>query len=259
MNDEFDMPDMDGLTRQMEEALNDAKEAMADLPAEMGEMGSLVGALAGLTGGLPEQMAELSGALGGFEEQHQANVQAMAGEADWSLVARIEVGEKLEVVVKAGFDLEQVIAARESTQGAEFESVVAGVLGESAGEMDEGMMNQVIGQLKKGRSMAVVNGVEVVACRIAGAPRNAVETLQLSPEGHIPLVMDKDGLGFEFAPLLTIRNRWERAQIPTFVPMGEEVVVPLDHFERREAFRMEFEPQEQEEEMRVALSFEPLG
>jgi hypothetical protein len=113
--------------------------------------------------------------------------------------------------------------------------------------------------LKKGRSIAAVEDVKVVACRIQGAPGDAAENLQLSPEGNIPLVLDEGGLGFEFAPLLTIRNRWEKADIPTFTPMGEETVVPLEHFESGEAFRLEFEPAGQEEELTVTLSFQPLG
>ncbi len=71
------------------------------------------------------------------------------------------------------------------------------------------------------------------------------------------MMMDEDGLGFEFAPLLTIRNKWENADIPTFSPMGEEIVVQLDHFERGEAFSLEFELTGQEDEMTVELSFWP--
>ncbi|NOR83230.1 MAG: hypothetical protein GQ526_07020 [Ardenticatenales bacterium] len=121
-------------------------------------------------------------------------------------------------------------------------------------------MDQIMGQLKeKGRSMALVEGVQVLACRIQGAPGDAAKTLRLSPEANIPLVMDNNGLGFEFAPLLTIRNRWENADIPTFSPMGEEIVVQLGNFESGEAFRIRFEPAGQEEEMTVELTFRPLG
>lgn len=99
--------------------------------------------------------------------------------------------------------------------------------------------------------------VEVLACRIQGAPGDARETLQLSPEGNIPLAMGEEGIGFEFAPLLTIRNRWERADIPTFSPMGREITVPLEQFESRE-FEMRFEPQGQEDPIVVKLSFQAL-
>ena len=113
-------------------------------------------------------------------------------------------------------------------------------------------------QLKKGRGIAVVESIEILECRIQGAPGNAAATLQLSPEANIPLPMDENGIGFEFAPLLTIRNRWERANIPTFSPMGQEIVVPLAHLESGEAFTCEFAPAGQEDEMTVALSFQPL-
>ncbi len=258
MNDEFDMPDMDELAHQMEEAMDEAKKAMAGLPGQMAEMENVIGSLSSLMGGLPAQMEELGTAMAGFEEQHEANVESMAGEPNWSMEASVEVGKKLHVIIRAEFDLGQVIEAWRSTQRADFDSVVSGVVTEAAGEVDDGVLDQIMGQLKKGRSLAVVEGIEVVSCRIQGAPGDAVETLQLSPEGNIPLVLNKGGLGFEFAPVLTIRNRWERADIPTFVPMGEEIVVPVSRFEGGEGFRMEFAPGGQEEPMRVVLRFEPL-
>ncbi len=252
--DKFDLPDMEELARQMEDAMESAQKAMQDLPAQMGGMEDVMGSLSALMGGMPAQMEELSTAMTGFGEQHEANTESLAGEPDWSVKADIRVGNKLHIVVTAAFDLENIKAAWSSTQGAEFESLVAGV----AGDVEEGMMGQIMGQLKKGRSIAVVKDVEVLACRIQGAPGNAAEKLQLSPEGNIPLVMDKDGLGFEFAPLLTIRNRWENANIPTFSPMGEEIMVQMAHFESGEAFSLEFEPSGQDDEMTIVLDFCPL-
>ena len=254
----FDMPDMDEMAKQMEEAMKEAQEAMEDLSGQMGDMGNILGSLSGLLNGMPEQMEELTKGMAEFGEQHKANVESMVEEADWQVEANIRVGNKLHVIVSAEFDFEQLKAAWSSTQGAGFDSLVAGVVTESAGEMEEGVMDQILGQLKKGRSIALVKDVQVVACRIQGAPQDAAETLQLSPEGNIPLALTEDGIGFEFAPVLTIRNRWERADIPTFVPMGEEIVVPIGHFEPAEAFSIEFEPEGQEDEMRVELSFEPL-
>jgi len=258
MDNTFDIPDMDELARQMEEVMNEAQEAMAGLPGQMAGMENIMGSLSGLMDGLPAQMEGLSTAMAGFGEQHEANVESMTGEPDWSMEASIEVGKKLHVIVRAEFDLGQVIEAWSSTQRAEFETVVSGVVTEAAGEMDEGVMDQIVGQLKKGRSIAVVEGIEVVACRIQGAPGDAVETLQLSPEGNIPVKLGEGGLGFELAPVMTIQNRWERADIPTFEPMGEEIVVPMSCFEEGEGFQQEFEPSGQEEEVRVELRFEPI-
>ncbi|MBN2391776.1 MAG: hypothetical protein JXR84_13705 [Anaerolineae bacterium] len=258
MNDKFEMPDMDELAKQMEEAMKEAQEAMGGLSGQIEGMGDILGSLSGLLEGMPAQMEALNTSMAEFGEQHSANVESMVGEPDWRVEANIRVGNNLHVIVSAEFDFEQVKNAWRSTQDAGFESLVAGVVTETAGEMEEGVMDQVLGQLKKGRSIALVKDVQIVACRIQGAPRNAAETLQLSPEGNIPLVMNEDGIGFEFAPMLTIRNRWERADIPTFVPMGEEIIVPIDHFEQAESFRVEFEPQEQEDEISVELSFEPL-
>ena len=38
MDDAFDLPDMEDLARQMEEAMAEAQEAMEDLPGQLGEM-----------------------------------------------------------------------------------------------------------------------------------------------------------------------------------------------------------------------------
>jgi hypothetical protein len=255
--DTFDLPDMGELTRQMEDAMAEAQKAMQDLPAQMGELEGVMGSLSALMEGMPAQMEELSSAMAEFEEQHETNVESLAGEPDWSVEANIRVGEKLHIVVSAAFDLAKVKEAWSSTQGAGFESLVKGIVADTEGEIEPGLVGQIMGQLKKGRSVAVVEDVKVLACRIQGAPGDAAEKLQLSPEGNIPLVLDEGGLGFEFAPLLTIRNRWEKADIPTFTPTGEDIVIPLEHFESGEAFRLEFEPTGQEEKITVALSFQP--
>ncbi len=258
VKDAFDLPDMDDLTRQMEDAMSEAQKAMEDLPTEMGALGDVMGSLSALMGGMPAQMAELGGAVAGFGEQHEANIAASAGEPDWLVGAGIRVGETLHVVVRAVFDLAQVREAWQSTQDAGFESLVAGVIGDAARDFEPGLMDQITGQLQKGRSVAVVEAVDVRSCRIQGAPADATETLQLSPEANIPLVMGEEGLGFEFAPLLTIRNRWEHAAIPSFVPTGAEIVVPLTCFDDGVAFMREFEPSGQEARLRVTLGFEPL-
>ncbi len=260
--DSFDIPDMGDLARQMEDAMAEAQKAMADLPSQVEGLDDVMGSLSSLMGGLsgdtPAQMEELTGAMAGFGEQHAANVTSLAGEPDWSVVAEIRVGNKLHIRVDAAFDLAKVRETWASTQGAGFESLVAGVAAQSGESLDEDTLGQVMGQLKKGRSIAVVRDVKVLACQIQGAPKNATETLQLSPEGNIPLVMDEGRLGFEFAPLLTIRNQWENASIPTFTPMGEEIMVPLAHFESGEAFQLEFEPAGQDDALTVTLSFQIL-
>lgn len=259
MNDAFELPDMEDLARQMQDALAEAQNAMEDLPGQLGGLEDVMGSLSGLMEGMPGQMEELAGALAGFGEQHQANTAALAGEPDWSLEATIRAGQTLHLVVSAVFDLGKVGEAWSSTQGAGFDSLVGEAVAGAAGGMDAGLMGQVMGQLKKGRGLALVEDVEVLACRIPGAPADAAQQLQLSPEGNIPLVLDAAGIGFEFAPMLTIRNRWERADIPTFSPMGGEIVVPLAHFEEGQPFELAFEPAGQDEQVTVVLSFRPLG
>ena len=218
-----------------------------------------MGSLAGLMGGMPAQMGELGAALEGFGEQHQANAASLAGDPDWALEAEIRVGKKLHVAVSAALDLVKVQQAWQSTQGEGFEALVAGVAAESGAEIEAGEMGLVMEQLKKGRSTAIIKDVKVLACRIPGAPGDAADKLQLSPEGNIPLVMGEEGLGFELAPLLTIRSRWENADLPTFTPMGEEIVVPLQRFEAGKAFSLDVEVTNQDDPLAVTLSFEPLG
>jgi hypothetical protein len=252
------MPDMEGIASQMEEAMAQAKQAMADLPGQMEGMEKAMGSLSALMGGMDGQMEELGSAMAGFGQQHAANVESLAGQPDWSVEATIRVGEKLEVIVTAAFDLQKVKEAWSSTQGAEFESLVQETVAGTGDDVDAGQMELIIGQLKKGRSVALVQSVDVVSCRIQGAPPNAAAELQLSPEGNIPLAMGEGGLAFELAPVLTIRNRWENAEVPTFTPMAEELVVPLSDFDSAKGFSRQFEVSGQEEQIGVELAFNPL-
>lgn len=256
-SDSFEMPDMDDLARQMQEAMDEAQQAMEDLP---GQMDSVLGGLSALMGDLPTQMQDLNAAMSGFGEMHKANAQALIGEPDWNLEATIKVGEILHLVVVAAFDLEKVVQTWESTQGDGLESLLSGLMGSMGGDdMEAGTMDQVMGQLEKGRGMAAIQRVDVLACHIAGSPANASETLQLSPEANIPLVLHEGSLGFEFAPMLTIRNKWEHATIPVFSPMGEDVVVDLARFDRQEPFSVRLAPQGQEHKVSIELSLTPIA
>jgi hypothetical protein len=255
--DALEMPDMSELAEQMEDAMAEAQRAMEELPMQLEGMEEVLGSLSALMGGMPTQMEELGAAVADVEGEQEVRVESLAGDPDWLVEARIQVGEKLDLIVRGRFDLGSIKEAWSSTQGESFEALVAGVIEEEGVEIEEGQMDQIVGQLKRGRSIAVVEEVKVLACRIQGAPGDARETLQLSPEGNIPLAMGEEGIGFEFAPLLTIRNRWERADIPTFSPMGEEIIVPLEQFDSKE-FEMQFEPQSQEDPVVVKLSFQAL-
>jgi hypothetical protein len=56
MSDEtFEMPDMDALSRQLQDAMGEAERAMEDLP---GELADVLGELSGLMEGLPADAAE---------------------------------------------------------------------------------------------------------------------------------------------------------------------------------------------------------
>ena len=254
-----ELPDMEELARQMEDALAEAQSAMEDLPSQMGGMEGALGALSALMEGMPDQMAELSSVMAGFSGAQAAGAEALAGEPDWGLYAEIRIGNMLQIGVEAEFDLVQVLETYESSQGPGLESLVAGLVQDAAGDdFDPGLTHQVLGQIKKGRGMALVHNIDVLKCQIPGAPGDAAGTLQLSPEANIPLVVDAGGLGFEFAPMLTIRNRWERADIPVFAPMGEDVLVPLSRFEDGESFAMRFVPENQEYGVNIELRCSPL-
>jgi len=253
------LPDMEDLARQMEDALAEAQGAMEGLPTEMGQMEGALGALSALMQGMPAQMAELSSAMAGLGEAQAASAEALAGEPDWGFYADIRIGNMLHLGVEAEFDLVQAVQTFESTQGPGLESLVAGLVQDVAGDdFEPGLTEQVLGQVQKGRGMALVRNIDVIKCQIPGAPGDAASTLQLSPEANIPLVVDEGSLGFEFAPMLTIRNQWERADIPVFAPMGEEVLISLSRFEDGESFSMQFSPVSQEYKVSIELRCSPL-
>ncbi|MBN1267342.1 MAG: hypothetical protein JXA25_17760 [Anaerolineales bacterium] len=257
--DMFEMPDMDDLTRQMEEAMQQAQKAMDDLPGQLEGLEDVMGSLSGLMGDLPDQLGGLEEAISGFADQHQENMESLVGEPDWSVTTLIRVGDSLELKVDAVFDLAKAIQTWQSTQGGDLEGLVSGVMQEQTGEEPgEALLGQVVGQLQKGRGMAKVQALEVLKCSFSGAPANAAESLQLSPEANIPLVVQESGIGFEFAPMLTIKNKWENAALPSFEPMGEQVVVPLDRFEDEEPFSTAFAPSGQETDLEIRMKFAPL-
>jgi len=264
-DDAFSFPDMDDMMRQMQDAMDDAQDAMEEardamdeLPEMLGQLGGVMDSLSGVMGGLPEQLGDLTGAMDGFAGRHADNVETLIGEPDWGLSAEIRIGEMLHLNVRAVFDLEKAVQTWQSTQRGDFEAVVGAVVEENASDLEPGMMDQILGQLKQGRGMARVEEIEVLICKIAGAPSDAADRLQLSPEANIPLAVTEAGISFEFAPLLTIRNDWEHADLPVFAPMGEQVVVPLTRFDPAEAFQLPFTVSDQDAPLTLLLHFRPL-
>ena len=254
---DFELPNMDDLAKQMEEATAEVEKAMEGL-GQLGSISDVVGSLSSVTEDLPGQLNDLTGALGDFSLQHEENVESAVGEPDWAMTARIQVGEVLDVAVEASLNVAAVKQAWESTQGVGFEALVGETMADAGVEIEDGEIGQIMEQLSQGRSTAAVEHVDVLAVRMQGAPGDAQQTLQLSPEANIPLSMDERGLKVELAPLLTIKNGWENADIPTFSPMGEEIVVPFENFEADQAFDATYTLESQEEEVAVALRFQPL-
>ena len=254
----FDLPNMDDLSKLVENAMEQAESSMEDLPDQMEGLEDIMGSLSSMMEGLPGDLDSLTGAIEGFSGQHEANSVALAGDPDWTLEADIQIGTKIRVVVSAAFDLKNVMLAWNSTQNSGFESLVQGVAANAGVETDDNMMEQIMGQLQKGRSIALVKDINVLECNIQGAPGDAVKLLKFSPEGNIPLAMDENGLGFEFSPMLTIKNKWDNADLPTFTPMAEEIVVHPDQFVSVEDFNLEFKPANQDFEITLNLTFKPL-
>ena len=70
-----------------------------------------------------------------------------------------------------------------------------GVFAGAGVDLEEGDMGQILGQLKKGRSMAIIEQMNVLAYWIKDVPGDAADKLQLSLEGNIPLVCEAKYLG----------------------------------------------------------------
>jgi len=210
---------------------------MITVKFEMPDMGDLV--------------SQMNEAMEAFGEQHEENVASLAGDPDWTVNADIQVGKVLHAIVTAEFDLAKIVQAQKSTQGGDFAEAVKG----AAGDVDDATMAQIMEQLGQGRSIAVVKKIDVKECSIAGAPGDAASKVKLSPEANIPLAVKDEKLALEFAPMLTIKNDWENADIPTFEPMADEIAVPLESFDAEKAFSKKCSVSGQDPVVIVELSF----
>ena len=257
MFDMPEMPDMDDITKQLQDAMQEAQNAMDDLPEQMEGLEEVMGSLSNMMGGLPGQLGDLTSAISGFEDLHAENSAALAGDPDWDLVADIQIGEILELQVGGSFDLKMIKSAWESTQRGDFDDVVSGIVSGVDPDVDNEMMGQILGQLKQGRSIARVDYIRIIKCTIAGAPGGASSSLEFSPEANIPLAMQEKGIGFEFAPMLTIKNQWENASIPNFSPMGEKVLVNPAFFEDGSQFSKQYTFENEGQKIKVNLQFSP--
>lgn len=271
MSDEFDfeMPDMGEIFNQlsegmkgmeeamqgMEDALEDVQETMQEIP----DMAGILSAFSGLSKNLPGQMGDLEEALGGFGELHEENLNNLAGKSDWAINANIQIGKILKLNVKAVFDLQNALQTYQSTQGSQMDEAINSVLGNIADiDADSELGDMIKEELKQGRSAASVESIQVLSCTIAGAPANSAENLKLSPEAGIPIAVQEKGISFEFAPMLTIKNRWENAAIPVFVPMGEAVIVPIHKFDQAVPFKETFQIDQEKQTILISIDFQLL-
>lgn len=139
--DTFEMPDMSELAKQMEDAMAEAQRAMEELPMQLDGMENVLDSLTALMEGMPTQMQELGAAMANLEGQQEVSVESLAGDPDWLVEARIQVGQKLDLIVRGRFDLGGIKEAWSSTQGEGFEALVAGVIEEEGVEIEEGEMD----------------------------------------------------------------------------------------------------------------------
>ena len=215
---------------------------------------------------LPDAMAELHQAMQRFPEVLARSesaetpippeMESLLGEPDWRVTATVRVEEMLVVEVVADFDLRKTIQTWRYIRSGRLEAMLGG--GDEGRSRDEASMRKVLDDLQQGRGLAVVREIHVERCELPGAPETAAEEIRFTPEMNVPLLMHQNGLGFEFAPVLTIRNQWEKAIVPAFFPMGEEVVVPLSRFQSGQPFTVRVSPEGQEYDVKLALHFAPL-
>ncbi len=149
-DDLFEMPELGDLTKQIVDAMKDAQKAMDDLPNIKG-LGNIMGSLSSLVENMPDQMGDLTDAISEFGEAHEENTNFLIGEPDWGLEAEIRVGSIFHLIVLAEFDLGKLLEAWESTQGVGFADIVGDVVSDAEIDLEEGMFDQIMGQLKQGR------------------------------------------------------------------------------------------------------------
>lgn len=198
-------------------------------------------------------------ALESLAPSPEGNLELLVGKPNWAICADIRLGQVLRLALEAAFDLDKAVQTWRNLGDTDRREVVQDIVQDALGfEVDPEILGQAMGQVQKGRGLAVVKSLQVVDCRIPGVPEDVVQVLRLAPETSIPLVMHENGVGFDFAPVLAIRDHWGGAKIPTFVPTGEEIVVPMERFGRGQAFSARFTLSSQDYPLVVDLKFEPL-
>ncbi len=206
-----------------------------------------------------EVLSKTSGldvALESLAPSQEGSLEHLIGSPNWDMCADIRLGKVLRLTVEAAFDLEKVIQTWRNLSDAERREVVQDIVQDALGfEVDPEILGQAMGQVQKGRGLAIVKSLQVLHSHIPGVPESVA---QAAPETNIPLVMHENGLGFDFAPVLAIRNNWGETKIPTFVPTGEDIVIPMERFVGGRAFSARFSLSGQDYPLVVDLKFEPL-
>lgn len=265
MDDKFDfeMPEIPDLGKMFDEL----SETLEELPGlieestkasesmDMPDLGALMSGLAGLANNLPGDLSSLENAMAGFGDQHAENMESAVGEPDWEFKFKIDVGEILSLAVEGEMDVSSLLAAHEATQTGEMGQEIDQVLDNLVDfEVDDALRADIFTQLKQGRGMARITSIRVLTCSIAGAPSKAAEQLTLSPEANIPLSVKNGSICFELAPMLTIKNKWDHAHIPTFVPFEGHVSIEIQKLSNQSKIVEELAFENNDHQIRLQLT-----
>jgi hypothetical protein len=245
------------LGEEMEQAMAQARKAMADLPP-LEELAALQEAMAGLAGmGSTIEKMRLAA------QQRGEFVAELVGEPDWRVEAEIEVNKGasplMKVKLTADFDVERIARAHGMVTNAEARAQIAATLEEMG--LDPGRIQD---QVARGQGIALIRELNLLECHVADVPEEALNELRLTPEANVALEVSEAGeLCFELAPALTIRAptpdpEWGEADIATFAPTIDQVRVSLDSFESTNPFQRSLSVSQQGLELELRLAFRPL-
>lgn len=256
-SDQPEIPDLGSLGEEMEKAMAQARKAMADLPP-LDELGGLQAAMAGLAGmGTVIEMMRLAA------QRRDELVAELAGEPNWQVGAEIDVKKGMSSLMKvelaADFDLETVMEVHDMLSGEEAQGQIAAALAEMGVDVER---TQV--QVGCGWGIALLRQLNLLEYHFVGAPANPFQQLRLTPEASMLLKVSAEReLCFEFASALTIKvpigdRDWEKAELPKFTSMIDEVRVALDDFRAGKPFQRELTVSQGEFVVELKLAFRPL-
>jgi hypothetical protein len=252
LDSQFELSRIEGEITSQSSVLNQMQRAMDELPSQIQHIQQRLDRLSASMEGVPAVLEEKGTILAEVDTFRMPQAPKKELKPDWGLEADVRVGRTLRVSVYATFALGNVTDAPHDPC-TDLDLRLHRILDRKwMTQQPETAPNQ------SKRTKIEVYNIQVQKCRIRGAPQDAERTMILSPEAGIPIVLLDDDLCFDFAPALTIKNEWEGAETPSFRPMGEEIRVPLEDFEKRHSISRRLALKDQDQRMTVRLHCEPL-